>query len=156
MLGPMTPPRILIALLAAVAVALAGASPAAARPGDKKAATKLLRGTVWTTFESGNVTGATLDRFLTLCRDKRYVYVTRFIAPIIESGSPDIPVEPETRVNGTWRVQRAKLSRNRRFGTIHVRYTTETGETGTVVFSASGRGATLGGVPAQVERTNTC
>jgi len=112
---------------------------------------------VWTTFESGNVTGATLDRILTLCRDNSYVLVTRFIAPIIEEGgSPDLPVDPETRVTGSWRVKRAKLSRNRRFGTVHVRYRTDAGERGTVVLTATRRGATLAGIPAQIERTSTC
>ena len=156
MLGAMTPPRILIALLAAVAVALAGASPAAARPGDKKAATKLLRGTVWSTHSSGSVTGASLDRTATLCRDNSYVLVTSFLAPIIEDDSSFDHPDPETRVAGTWKVKRAKLSKNRRFGTVQVAYKTEAGDRGTVVLAATRNGATFAGEPAIVSKTNTC
>jgi hypothetical protein len=64
--------RIVTALLAAVATLALAASPAMAAKGEKRAATKLLRGTVWTSYQSGNVTGASLDRTLTLCRDNRY------------------------------------------------------------------------------------
>ena len=122
---------------------------------DKRAATKLLRGTVWTTFQSGNVTGATLDRTLTLCRDNSYVLVTSFLAPIIEDDSSFDHPEPETRVAGTWKVKRAKLTK-RRFGTVKVAYTTEAGERGTVVFTATRRGVTFAGIPAQVSRTDAC
>jgi hypothetical protein len=93
---------------------------------------------------------------VTLCRDNTYVLVTSFIAPIIEDGSSYDHPEPETRVAGTWRVTRAKLSRNRRYGTVHVAYTTDAGERGTVVLAASKRGATFAGVPAAVSRTSAC
>ena len=118
----MTPrtPRVVIALLASVMVAAVAATPAMAAKSDKRAATKLLRGTVWTTFQSGNVTGATLDRTLTLCRDNSYVLVTSFLAPIIEDDSSFDHPEPETRVAGTWKVKRAKLTK-RRFGTVQGR-----------------------------------
>ena len=53
-------------------------------------------------------------------------------------------------------MQRAKLSKNRRFGTVRVAYTTDAGERGTVVLTASKRGATLAGEPALVSRTDAC
>ncbi len=148
--------RILSALLAAAAVACAGAAPAAAKQSDKRAAAKLLRGTVWTSYESGNVTGASLDRSVTLCRDNTFVFVTSYVAPIIEDDSSYDHPYGETRTTGTWRVKRAKLARDRRHGTVHVAYTTDAGERGTVVVSATRRGTTLAGVPAAVSRTNAC
>jgi hypothetical protein len=42
---------------------------------------------------------------------------------------------------------------HRRYGTVRVAYTTDAGERGTVVLTATRRGATLGGVPAAVSRT---
>jgi hypothetical protein len=148
--------RILPTVVAAVVIAALAAAPASARPGDKRAATKLLRGTVWSTHQSGTVTGASLDRTVTLCRDNTYVLVTSFLAPIIEDDSSFDHPEPETRVTGTWRVKRAKLSKNRRYGTVRVAYTTDAGERGTVVLAASKRGATLAGAAAQVSRTDAC
>ena len=149
-------PHVVIALLASVAVAAVAAAPAMAGTSDKRAAAKLLRGTVWTTHQSGDVTGASLDRSVTLCRDNTYLLVTSFLAPIIEDDSSFDHPEPETRVTGTWRVKRAKLTRNRRYGTVNVAYTTDAGERGTVLLTASKRGATLAGAPAEVSRTNTC
>lgn len=149
--------RTLTALLAAVALAGLSAAPAMAGKSDMRAATKLLRGTVWSTHQSGNVTGASLDRTVTLCRDNTYTLVTSFLAPIIEDPSSFEHPDPETRVTGTWRVQRARLSKkNRRFGTVRVAYTTDAGERGTVVLAASKRGATLAGEPALVSRTDAC
>jgi hypothetical protein len=148
--------RILIALLAAAAVACAGAAPASAGTNDKRAAAKLLRGTVWTSYESGNVTGASLDRSVTLCRDNTFVFLSSYVAPIIEDDSSYDHPYGETRMTGTWRVKRAKLARDRRHGTVHVAYTTDAGEHGTVVLSATRRGPTLAGIPAAVSRTTAC
>ena len=147
--------RILAALVAAVAIAVLGAAPAAAAKGDKRAATKILRGTVWSTHNSGTVTGASLDRTVTLCRDNTYVLVSSFLAPIIEDDSGVLP-DPETRVTGTWKVKRAKLSKNRRFGTVKVAYRTDAGDRGTVVLTATRSGATFAGEPAIVSRTDAC
>jgi hypothetical protein len=147
--------RILTALTAAVAIAVLGAAPAVAAKGDKRAATKILRGTVWSTHSSGTVTGASLDRTVTLCRDNTYVLVSSFLAPIIEDDSGVLP-DPETRVTGTWKVKRAKLSKNRRFGTVKVAYRTDAGDRGTVVLTATRSGATFAGEPAIVSRTNAC
>lgn len=85
---------------------------------------------MWSSYQSGNVTGASLERTVTLCRDNTYVLVTSFVAPIIEDDSSYDHPAPETRVTGTWRVKRAKLSKNRRYGTVHVAYTTDAGERG--------------------------
>jgi hypothetical protein len=148
--------RFLTALLAAVATLALAASPAMAAKGDKRAATKLLRGTVWTSYQSGNVTGASLDRTLTLCRDNRYSLYTAFVAPIIDDPSSYDHSDPETTVTGTWRVKRAKLSKNRRYGTVHVAYTSDSGERGTIAFAATRSGTTVAGAPAQVSRTNAC
>ncbi len=149
-------PRILAALLATAVVAGSAAAPATAGPRDKRTATRLLRGTVWTTYDSGNVTGASLDRSVTLCRDDTFAFTSSFVAPIIEDGSSYDHPDGDTRVTGRWHVQRAKLARNRRYGTVHVAYTTDAGERGTVILTASRRGATLAGVPAAVTRTDAC
>ena len=149
------PPRILAALLATAVVAGSAAAPAGASSRDKRTATRLLRGTVWTTYQSGDVTGASLDRSVTLCRDNTYVFTSSFIAPIIEDDSSYDHPSGDTRVTGRWHVKRAKL-RNRRYGTVRVAYTTDAGERGTVVLTATRRGATLGGVPAAVSRTDAC
>jgi hypothetical protein len=53
-------------------------------------------------------------------------------------------------------VKRAKLSKNRRYGTVHVAYTSDAGERGTIVFTATRCGTTVAGAPAQVSRTNAC
>jgi hypothetical protein len=148
--------RLLTALLAAAALVCLAASPAMAAKGDKRAATKLLRGTVWTSYQSGNVTGASLDRTLTLCRDNRYSLSTSFIAPIIEDDSSYDHPDGQTTVTGTWKVKRAKLSKNRRYGTVHVAYTTDAGERGTIVIAATRSGNTVAGIPATVSRTDAC
>ena len=148
--------RILPTLLAVAAITAVAAAPASARAGDKRAATKLLRGTVWTAYQSGDVTGASLDRSITLCRDNTYVLVSSFIAPIIEDDSSYDHPYGDTRVTGTWRVKRARLARNRRTGTVVVTYTTDAGERGTVVLSASRRGAAFAGAPASVATTDAC
>jgi hypothetical protein len=148
--------RILPTLVAAVVIAAVAAAPAMAKPGDKRAATKLLRGTVWTTYESGSTTGASLDRTLTLCRDNTYSLSTSFIAPIIDDPSSYDHPDGQTTVTGTWKVKRAKLSKNRRFGTVKVGYTTDAGERGTVTLTATKRGVTFAGIPAQVSRTAAC
>ena len=148
--------RILPTLLAVAAITALAAAPASARAGDKRAATKLLRGTVWSTYQSGNVTGASLDRSVTLCRDNTYVLVSSFVAPIIEDDSSYDHPYGDTRVTGTWRVKRARLGRNRRTGTVVVAYTTDTGERGSVVLRATRSGATLAGEPAAVSRTDAC
>jgi hypothetical protein len=153
-LGTMT--RILPTVVVAVVIAALAAAPASARPGDKRAATKLLRGTVWSTHQSGSVTGASLDRTVTLCRDNTYVLVTSFLAPIIEDHSSFDHPEPETRMTGTWKVKRAELSKSRRFGTVGVAYTTDAGDRGTVVLAATRSGATFAGEPAIVSRTDAC
>jgi len=79
-------PRVVTALLASAAVAAVAAAPAMAGTSDKPAATKLLRGTVWTTYQSGNVTGASLDRSVTLCRDNTYRYGTVQVAYTTDAG----------------------------------------------------------------------
>jgi hypothetical protein len=150
-----SPPPILATLLAAGAIAAAGATPAFAGSNDKRTATRLLRGTVWTTYQSGDVTGASLDRSVTLCRDNTYVFTSSFVAPIIEDDSSYDHPYGDTRITGRWHVKRAKL-RHRRYGTVRVAYTTDAGERGTVVLTATRRGATLGGVPAAVSRTDAC
>jgi hypothetical protein len=150
-----SPPRILAALLATALLACSAAAPAGASSRDKRTATRLLRGTVWTTYQSGDVTGASLDRSVTLCRDNTYVLTSSFVAPIIEDDSSYDHPYGDTRVTGRWHVKRAKL-RKRRYGTVRVAYTTDAGERGTVVLTATRRGATLGGVPAAVSRTDAC
>jgi hypothetical protein len=148
-------PPILATLLAAGAIAAAGATPAFAGPADKRTATRLLRGTVWTTYQSGDVTGASLDRSVTLCHDNTFAFISSFVAPIIEDDSSYDHPFGATSVTGRWRVKGAKL-RHRRYGTVRVAYTTDAGERGTVVLTATRRGATLGGVPAAVSRTDAC
>ena len=155
-LAPMTR-RILPTLLAVAAISALAAAPASARAGDKRAATKLLRGTVWSTYQSGNVTGASLDQSVTLCRDNTYVFTSSYLSSaIIEDDSSYDHPSGDTRVTGTWRVKRARLGRNRRTGTVVVAYTTDAGERGSVVLRATRSGTTLAGQPAAVSRTDAC
>ena len=149
------PPRILAALLATAVVAGSAAAPAGASSRDKRTATRLLRGTVWTTYQSGDVTGASLDRSVTLCHDNSFAFTSSFVAPIIEDDSSYDHPFGATSITGRWRVKGAKL-RHRRYGTVRVAYTTDAGERSTVVLTATRRGATLGGVPAAVSRTDAC
>jgi hypothetical protein len=149
------PPPILATLLAAGAIAAVGATPAFAGSADKRAATRLLRGTVWSTYASGDATGASLDQTVTLCRDNSFVFSSSFVAPIIEDDSSYDHPYGDTRVTGRWHVKRATLHA-KRYGTVRVAYTTDAGERGTVVLKATRRGATLGGVPAAVSRTDAC
>jgi hypothetical protein len=51
---------------------------------------------------------------------------------------------------------RARLSNDRRRGQVLVRYITDDGQRGTVVFAAGSRGPTMGGLPAEVGRSAVC
>jgi hypothetical protein len=123
---------------------------------DKRDATRQLRGTVWTTYQSGNVTGASQDRTLILCRNGSFVLKTSFVAPYIEDSSSYDHPYGESRVTGRWRVRRARIARNRRSGTALVAYVTDTGERGSVILSAGPRGARVAGIPAELTRGAGC
>jgi len=154
-----TRPRLLTgAALAACALAFASAGPASAASGasERRAATRILGGTMWTTYQSGNVTGASQDRVAHLCRDGRFVVITNFVAAIIDDPSSYDHPYGESRVTGRWRVAKARLSPDRRRGRVVVRYVTDQGERGSVVFAATARGTTVAGLPAEVGRSNLC
>jgi hypothetical protein len=61
-------PPILATLLAAGAIASAGATPAFAGSTDRRTATRLLRATVWTTYGTVRVAYTTDERVLTAQR----------------------------------------------------------------------------------------
>ena len=141
-------PHILIATALAV---LAVAGPAAASgSSDRREATRLLRGTAWTTYQSGSVTGASQDRTIHLCRNRTFVVVTSFVAPYIDDSSSYDHPYGESRVTGTWRVARVLRS------SILVRYVTENGQRGIVVISVGRGGPRIGGLPAEVRRSSVC
>jgi hypothetical protein len=144
----------LIAALTATTL-LASASPAlAAGKGDVRAATRVLTGTAWTTYTSGQY--ASQDRTAHLCAGGRFVVISSFGTTIIDDPSSyDHPYD-ESRVTGSWKVTRANLSRNRRYGTVSVRYRTDDGQSGTVVFAATSRGTTMAGAPAEVTQSSMC
>ena len=148
--------RVYPAALVAAGLAGPAAAPAVAS-GDVHAAKRILAGTAWTTYTAGAVTGASQDRTAHLCGDGRFVVVTTFVAStyIDDPSSYDHPYG-ESRVTGRWRVSRARLSRNRRYGKILVRYTTDQGQRGSAVFAASPRGTYLGGSPAEVAKSSVC
>ena len=143
------------AALATVALAAAGAGPAHAGAKDVRAAKRVLGNTVWTTYQSGDVTGASQDRSAHLCRDGSFVILSSFTAPIIDDSSYDHPYG-ESRLTGRWKVLRARLSADRRYGRVVVRYVTETGDSGEAVFTANARGTYVGGSPAEVGRSTVC
>ena len=148
-------PPILATLLAAGAIAAAGATPAFADPmtSAPRPASCAAR--------SGRPTRAATSPARASTAASRCAATTptcsaaSFVAPIIEDDSSYDHPYGDTRITGRWHVKRAKL-RNRRYGTVRVAYTTDAGERGTVVLTATRRGATLGGVPAAVSRTNAC
>ena len=141
----------------ATAAATAGPAPAAKSKSSTKLATRLIGGTVWTTYTSGNVTGASQDRSTHLCRNGRFVYVSSFTAAgIIDDPSSYDHPSGESRTTGSWRVVKARISPNHRYGRIVVRYMTDAGEGGTMVFDATTRGNTVGGSPAEVGRSTVC
>lgn len=154
-----TRPRILTgAALVACALAAATAGPATAASDRKvrKVATNVLAGSVWTTYASGEYSGASQDRTTHLCRDGRFVVFTSFtVSGIDDPSSYDHPYG-ESRITGRWRVVKARLSRDRTRGEVLVRYVTDEGRRGTVVFAAGSRGPTMGGAPAEVGRSSVC
>jgi hypothetical protein len=153
----MTRASLATALVAATALVTA-AAPSGAATRDGRDATRLLTGTQWATYNSGNVTGASQDRVLHLCRGGRFVLLTSFVSTYVEGADDSSYDHPygESRVTGSWRVARARLGANRRAGTALVRYVTDEGDRGTVVFTAGSRGATIAGAPADVRRSTLC
>jgi hypothetical protein len=150
-----TRPLITAALIAATALAGA-ASPASAagRKGSVRAAKKVLTGTAWSTYTSGQYAGS--DRTVHLCGGGRFVLISSFGTTIIDDPSSyDHPYD-ESRTTGDWSVSKARLSADRRFGRVVVRYRTDDGQTGSVVFEATPRGTTMGGATAEVSRSSVC
>jgi hypothetical protein len=151
--------RALIATALVAATALAGAAPSAgAATRDVRSATRLLRGTQWATYNSGNVTGASQDRVVHLCSGGRFVMLTSFVSTYVEGADDSSYDHPygESRVTGSWRVVRARIGADRRSGTALVSYQTDQGDRGTVTFAAGPRGATIAGAPADVRRSSVC
>ena len=152
-------PRIITgAALVACALAAATAGPATAASDKKvrKVATNVLAGSVWTTYASGEYSGASQDRTTHLCRNGTFVVFTSFtVSGIDDPSSYDHPYG-ESRITGRWRVVKARLNRDRTRGEVLVRYVTDDGQRGTVVFAAGSRGPTMGGAPAEVGRSSVC
>jgi hypothetical protein len=157
------------ALALAVAAALIAAATAAAAPSPHahaakkrsaiRAVTRMLTGVALSTHESGNVTGASVDRTVHLCGGGRFLLVASSdVSTIIDDPSSyDHPsVGGETQTTGDWKVLRAHLSRGGRSGSALVGYRTDDGAAGSVTIVAGPRGVTVGGLPAEVSRSSVC
>ena len=147
---------------ALLAASTAGAAPAPHAHAAKKrsavrAATKLLTGVYLTTYTSGNVTGASAQSTVHLCGGGRFLLISSSnVSTVIDDPSSyDHPsVGGETRTTGDWKVLRAKVGRSS--ASALVGYRTDDGATGSVRITASPRGVTIGGMPAEAGRSNVC
>ena len=142
--------RPLTLVLTALALLVVAGPAAASGASERREATRLLRGTAWTTYQSGTVTGASQDRTIHLCRNGTFVVVSSFVAPYIEDSSSYDHPYGESRVTGRWRVAKVRGSG------VLVRYATEDGQRGSVAISVGRGGPRIGGLPAQVDRSDVC
>lgn len=151
-----------LALGAAVALlAAAGAQPATAkkRSSAVKTVTRMLTGVYLTTYTSGNVTGASAESTVHLCRGGRFLLISSSnVSTIIDDPSSyDHPsVGGESRTTGDWKVLRAHIGRGGRSASALVAYRTDDGATGSVTIAANSRGVTVGGQPAEAGRSGVC
>jgi hypothetical protein len=151
-----------LALGAALAlVVAAGAQPATAkkRPSAVKTVTKMLTGVYLTTYASGNVTGASAESTVHLCRGGRFLLISSSnVSTVIDDPSSyDHPsVGGETRTTGYWKVLKASVSRDRRSASALVGYRTDDGASGSVRVVGGPGGVTVGGQPAEAGRSSVC
>jgi hypothetical protein len=151
-----------LALGAALALLVsAGAQPAAAkkRSSAVKTVTRMLTGVYLTTYTSGNVTGASAESTVHLCRGGRFLLISSSnVSTVIDDPSSyDHPsVGGETRTTGNWKVLSARVSRDRRSASALVGYRTDDGATGSVRITGGPNGVTIGGQPAEAGRSGVC
>jgi hypothetical protein len=151
-----------LALGAALALVVAvGAQPAGAkkRSSAVKTVTRMLTGVYLTTYTSGNVTGASAESTVHLCRGGRFLLISSSnVSTVIDDPSSyDHPsVGGESRTTGSWRVLRAQVSRDRRSASALVGYRTDDGATGSVRITGGPGGVTVGGQPAEAGRSGVC
>jgi hypothetical protein len=149
-----------LALGAALALLVsAGAQPAAAkkRSSAVKTATRRLTGIHRTTYTSGDVTGASAQSTVHLCRGGRFVLISSSnVSTVIDDPSSyDHPsVGGETRTTGFWKVLSARVSRSS--ASALVGYRTDDGATGSVRITGGPNGVTVGGQPAEAGRSGVC
>jgi len=149
-----------LALGAALALLVsAGAQPAAAkkRSSAVKTATRMLTGLYLTTYTSGEVTGASAQSTVHLCRGGRFVLISSSnVSTVIDDPSSyDHPsVGGETRTTGFWKVLSARVSRTS--ASALVGYRTDDGATGSVRITGGPNGVTVGGRPAEAGRSGVC
>jgi hypothetical protein len=139
----------------------AGAQPAAAkkRSSAVKTMTRMLTGVYLTTYTSGNVTGASAESTVHLCRGGRFLLISSSnVSTVIDDPSSyDHPsVGGETRTTGNWKVLSARVSRDRRSASALVGYRTDDGATGSVGITGGPNGVTIGGQPAEAGRSGVC
>jgi hypothetical protein len=149
-----------LALGAALAlVVAAGAQPATAkkRPSAVKTVTRMLTGVYLTTYTSGNVTGASAESTVHLCRGGRFLLISSSnVSTVIDDPSSyDHPsVGGESRTTGNWRVLSARVSRSS--VSALVGYRTDDGASGSVRITGGSGGVTVGGMPAEAGRSGVC
>jgi hypothetical protein len=149
---------------ALLAAATAGAQPsphasAAKQSSAVRKVTRLLTGVYLTTYSSGNVTGASAESTVHLCGGGRFLLVSSSnVSTVIDDPSSyDHPsVGGESRTTGNWKVLRAHIGRGGRSASALVGYRTDQGDTGSVTITASSRGVTIGGQPAEAGRSGVC
>jgi hypothetical protein len=152
--------RILIVAVTLVMVAGAIADAATAAPGKhctagkcaKQRATKLLADRVFIRFTqtTGNTNSTSLDQRLHLCGDASYVYDS--VSYIEATGTTS-----QQRYTGTWKVTKARLSRNGKRGTVRVRGESDQGGPATTVkISWKSGSARLDGAAVIVDQSDVC
>jgi hypothetical protein len=151
-----------LALGAALALMVAaGAQPATAkkRSSAVKTVTRMLTGVYLTTYTSGNVTGASAESTVHLCRGGRFLLISSSnVSTVIDDPSSyDHPsVGGETRTTGVWKVLSARVSSDRRSASALVGYRTDGGDSGSVRITGGPNGVTVGGMPAEAGRSGIC
>ena len=150
------------AALLATATAGAAEGPhasAAKQSSAVRKVTRLLTGVYLTTYSSGNVTGASAESTVHLCGGGRFLLVSSSnVSTVIDDPSSyDHPsVGGESRTTGNWKVLKAHIGRGGRSASALVGYQTDEGDTGSVRITASSRGVTIGGQPAEAGRSGVC
>jgi hypothetical protein len=143
-----------LALVAGAVTDVATASPKNCTAGKcaKKRAKKLLANRVFIKFTqtTGDTNSTSLDQRLHLCRDSSYIYDS--VSYIEATGTTS-----QQRYTGTWKVKRARLSRDGNRGTVRLRGESDQGgpATSTKISWRNGT-ARVDGAEVIVEQSDLC
>jgi hypothetical protein len=136
--------RLALGTVVAALALTGGVTEAASAASSVRRATKLLQGKRLTTYISGTVTDATIDRSVDFCRGGRFLYRST----VTSSGGGAVQ-----EIWGRWRVVAARIRRGS--GWAKVRWRTRQGH-GTIRIVSNARGVRADGQVVEVTRSPVC